>query len=380
MPTVSDLITAKSADTLFAEGLAVAQAEGLPTTAWQPGAVPRTLLKADATALADLHATQAAIAKGAFLDDAEGPWLTLLAASKYLVTRVAAVFCRGYVRVTVASGAGPYTIPAAGLLVSDGARRWRSVNATAITITSAAPADVLVEAEGSGADYNVATGSVITTLVSPALAGVSVANPAYASGTWITRSGAAEESDASLRQRCRDRWGAQGRGGNDAAYRYWARTGHGVEAQVTKAQVVWGAGDGKVTVWLAGPSGEVASGDVATVKAWVEANKPGTDDTTTGADSGIKSAVAIPVSLLATVTVAAASDSTANRARATDALATYFAALDIGEDVDLGRLYEAIYAAAGVIDADISQPSADVSINNGEIATITATITWVAVS
>jgi uncharacterized phage protein gp47/JayE len=376
MATVSDLITPKSRDVLFEEGLGVARDEGLPTTSWQAGSVPRTLLKADATALADLHSTQASIAKGAFLDDAEGPWLTLHAASRFQVTRTPAVFCRGYVRVTVASGAGPYTISAAGLLVSDGARRWRSVNATAITITSAAPVDVLVEAEASGADYNVATGTVITVLVSPALAGVSVSNPAYASGTWITRSGAAEESDASVRARCRAKWGTLGRGANDSAYEYWARTGHGVEAQVTRAQVVWGAGDGKVTVWLAGPSGAVGSSDVATVKAWVEANKPGTDNTTTAADSGIKSASAVTVSLIATITVAAASDSTANRARATAALSTYFAALDIAEDVDLGRLYQCLYAAAGVLDADITQPSADVSINNGEIATLTVALTW----
>lgn len=374
MPTsVSDLITAKSADTLFGEGLAVAQTEGLPTTAWQPGSVPRTLLKADATALADLHATQAAIAKGAFLDDASGAWLTLHAASRFQVTRVAAVFNRGYVRLTVASGAGPYTIPAAGLLVSDGVRRWRSVNATAITITSATPTDVLVEAEGSGVAYNVATGTTISTVVSPALAGVTVANPAYALNTWITRSGAAEESDASVRARCRARWGTLGRGATDAAYVYIARTGHTYEADVTRAQVVWGGGDGTLTVYLAGPSGAVSNTVELVVGDWVLANKPGTDNPVT------MSATAIPVSILATVTVAAASDSAANRALATDAIAAYFAALDIGEDVDLGRLYQCLYAAAGVLDADISQPSADVSINNGQIATASATITWVVV-
>ena len=369
MASVSDLITAKTADTLFEEALVVAQAEGLPTTAWQAGSVPRTLLKADAAALADLHGTQAAIAKGAFLDDAEGAWLTLYAASRFQVTRVAAVFCRGYVRVTVASGAGPYTIPAAGLLVSDGARRWRSVNATAITVTSAAPTDVLVEAEGSGTDYNAVVGA-ITILVSPALAGVSVANPVYADSDWKIRSGAAEESDASVRARCRARWGTLGRGATDAAYVYLSRTGHAYEAQVTRAPVVWGPGDGTLTVYLAGPSGAVSSTVELVVGDWVLANKPGTDNPTT------MSATAIPVSLLATVTVAAASDSAANRARATDALATYFAALDIAEDVDLGRLYEALYAAAGILDADITQPSADVSINNGEIATLSVALTW----
>ena len=173
MPTsVSELITAKSSDTLFGEGLAVAQAEGLPATAWQPGSVPRTLLKADATALADLHATQAAIAKGAFLDDAEGDWLTLLAASRFDVTRVTATYTEGYFRVACASGAGPHTISAAQLLVTDGTRRWRSTNTSAVTVSSAATTSFTVRAEGSGSAYDVAN-DTITAVLSPALAGLS---------------------------------------------------------------------------------------------------------------------------------------------------------------------------------------------------------------
>ena len=220
MPTIADLITAKDRDALFAEGLAVAQDEGLPATAWQPGSVPRTLLKADATALADLHATQAAIAKGAFLDDAEGAWLTLHAASRYQVTRVAATFNEGTVVVTVASGAGPYTIAAAGLLVSDGTRRWRSTNTSAVTVSSAATTSFTVRAEGSGSAYDVAN-DTITAVLSPALAGLSVNNP---SSSWVTRSGADEESDASVRARCRARWSTLGRGANLDAYEYNARS------------------------------------------------------------------------------------------------------------------------------------------------------------
>jgi hypothetical protein len=57
MPTVADLITAKDRDTLFAEGLAVAQGEGLPTTAWQPGR-PLHLVPAHPPPPADLHRRQ----------------------------------------------------------------------------------------------------------------------------------------------------------------------------------------------------------------------------------------------------------------------------------------------------------------------------------
>ena len=370
--TVSDLIVARTADAIVTEQLDVLAAEEFPATSWQPGSVPRSLVKADATAMAAMDANVASLAKAGFLDDAESDWLTLLARSRYDVTRVAAAYTKGRVTLTVASGAGPYTISAAQLLVSDGTRRWRSTNTSAVTATSSAPVSIEVRAETAGAAYNVSTGT-ITSVISPALAGLSVSNPVYSNGTWVTTAGADVESDASLRRRCRARWGTLGRGGNDAAYEYWARTGHGREAEVTRASVVWGVGDGTLTVYLAGPSGAVSSGVENAVGGWIETNKPGTDYPT------VVSATARVVSLIATVTVDAASDSTANRALATDALAAYFAALDIGEDVDLGALYRCLYAATGVIDADISQPADDISVNNNEIATLSATITWVTV-
>ncbi len=370
--SVTDLIATKTADQLTAELLAALQAEGLPTTSWQPGAVPRTLAKADATVHADLRATVRAIAKGAFLDDAEEAWLTLLAVSKYQVTRVPATYTAGYVRVSVASGAGPYTIGPAGLLVTDGERRWRSTNLVSVTVSSAAPQSIPVRAESPGSDYNAATGA-LDTVVTPALAGLSVSNPVYASGTWITSAGNDEESDASLRARCRDRWGTLGRGAGDAAYRYWARTGHAYEAHVTRAVVHPGAGDGTLTVYLAGPAGAVSGTVEAAVQAWVDTNKARTDNVS------VVSAAARTVNIVATIRVRSASDSTANRALATDALAAFFAGLGIGDDVDLGAVYHALYSASGVVDVDLSSPTDDVSVNNDEVAVPALSLTWVTV-
>lgn len=371
--SINDILVAKTRDTLIAEILAVLAADGCPVTAWQAGNPLRTLTRADATALADLHATVKLIGAAAFLDDAEGDWLTLLARSKFQVTRVAGVACVGRVVLTVASGAGPYTITAGGLLVSDGVRRWRSTNTSSVTITSAATTTIEVQAEATGTAYNVAN-NVVTTVVSPALAGVTVTNPAISGGPWYTTAGAAEESDASLRQRCRDKWGTLGRGANDTAYRYWARTGHAYEAQVTRAAVVWGPGDGTVTVYIAGPTSAISdSGITAAVQAWVNLNNPGTDTVT------VTPATGVTVSIAGTITVRSASDSTANRALATDAIAAYFATLGIGDDVDLGAIYAAIYAARGIVDVDLSSPSGDTSINNDQIAVASVSLTWVLV-
>jgi len=370
--TVADLIVARTIDAIVTEQLDELAAEEFPATSWQPGSVPRSLVKADATAMAAMDSNVSALAKAAFLDDAEGDWLTLHARSRFDVTRVAATYTTGRVTLTVASGAGPYTISAAQLLVTDGVRRWRSTNTSAVTVTSSAPVSIEVRAESAGTSYNVSTGT-ITSIISPALAGLSVSNPVYSNGTWITTAGADVESDASVRRRCRARWGTLGRGANDAAYEYWARTGHGREAEVTRAAVVWGLGDGTLTIYLAGPSGAVSSGVENAVGGWIETNRPGTDYPT------VVSATAHVVSIMGTIRVAAASDSTENRAVATDALATYFAGLDIGEDVDLGELYHALYQARGVIDVDIVQPPGDVSINNNEVAVASLSLTWVPV-
>lgn len=351
----------------LAQILATLAAQGFPVTAWQSGNAGRTLAVADAAALTDLRAVIADVARGGYLDTATGDWLTLLAAGLFDITRTAAVYAVGSVTLACVSTAGPYSITAGALVVTDGTRRWRSTNTTTKTVPSGGSVVVDVRAESPGTAYNVSGSLLSTTPVSPSLAGVTVT----AASSWLTTAGAAEESDASLRARCRARWGTLGRGANDSAYVYWARTGHSAAADVTRAAVVWGAGDGKLTVYLAGPAGAVSGGTVSTVDAWLDINKPGTDDPTTA------SATARVVSLIATVTVDAASDSTANRALATDALTDYFAGLDIGGDVDLGRLYEAFYAAAGIIDVDITQPATDTSVNNDEIATLSASITWV---
>lgn len=370
--SVATLVTAKTAPQILADLLKDLGDAGFPVASWQPGAVPRSLVFTDATALAVLHRTVADLALAAFLDTATGDWLSLLAASRFQVDRTAAVATVGKVVVTVASGVGPYTITAGGLLVTDGARRWRSTNTGNVTISSASPVTFDVRAEAAGAAYNVAN-SAITGIVSPALAGVSVANPIYSGGTWITTAGADAEGDALLRQRCRDRWATLGRGATVAAYQYLARTGHAAAAQVTRTAVSLGSGDGTLRIFLAGPAGPVDGAVVTTVQAWIDTYSPATDAPT------VESAAATSVTVTATVRVAAASDSTANRALATDALAAYFAALGIGEQVDLGRLYEAIYRAAGVVDVDISAPSGDTSVASGHVAVPTVALTWVTV-
>ena len=368
MTTYAALQTATTADAYLTQLLATLTANGFPATAWQSGNAGRTLARADAEALAELRAVVADVVKGGFLDTATGDWLTLLAAGLFDLTRIAATYAVGEVTLTCSASAGPYNITAAGLVVSDGTRRWRSTNSGLLTLASGGTLTVEVKAESPGTAYNV-SGSTITVITSPALAGVTVA----AVSSWLTTSAVDEETDAALRARCRLRWSTLGRGANLDAYEYNALNAG--QSSVTRAQTVPGGGDGTLVVYVAQSAATATAPQVAAVQAYVDSVAPVTDDPT------VTAATAITVNVTATIYVRAASDSSANRTLATDALSAYINGLDLGDaTVDVVKLGAAIYAAAGIRDVDVVIPAADVTISAGQVAVPgTYTLTWTTV-
>lgn len=351
--SLTSLLRDKTAAEYVEQILAVLRANGFPVTAWQSGNNGRTLVKCEAAALLEFWRTIQALAKGAYLDDASGEWLTLHAQSRYDVTRAPSTFTEGYVSVACPSGVGPYTIGAGALLVSDGVRRWRSINTVGVVIPTGGAALILVKAESAGALYNVVPGA-ITRLLAPAFAGLSVTNPVYSGGTWITRAGSEGETDPQLRQRCRDRWATLGAGATLEAYRYIARSVEGFEADLTRVAIYPGSGDGRLTVYLAGPAGPSSGGSVAAAAARIQTRKPITDLPT------VQAAFAQAVSITGTVYVSALDDSPENRARAITGLTMLQGLVEIGAGLDVMALGAAIYLARGVSDVDLSAPLVDV--------------------
>lgn len=369
MTTVADLIASKTAAQYFDELATRLAAEGFPVTAWQVGNAGRTLTRVDAAALADLRAIVAAVCKGGYLDESIGAWLTLLAKGVFDLDRVPAAFMAGTVSVSCAGGAGPYTISPAGLVVSDGTRRWRSTNTSNVTVASGDSAQVRVRAEAAGTDYNV-SGGAVTAIITPASAGLSVS--AASGSAWRTSEGAAEESDATLRARCRGRWSTLGRGANVDAYVYWC-TNVAAAPTVTRAKTVPGSGDGTITVYVAQATSAATSPQVSAVQTAIDLQKPITDSVTVAA------AGAQPIAVTGSVVFRSA---TFNTTAATDAieaaLRTYITSKGFGDTVDLGGLYAAIYGATpGVVDVDLSAPSADTVLGVDKVATDGAfTITY----
>lgn len=363
MPTtVADLITARTVDELVEEQLEALAEEELPTTAWQPGSVPRTLLKADCTSIARLDTNVVELARAAFGETATGDWLTLWAWDKYRVARAPATHAEGYFRLTVASGSGPHAISAAALLVTNGTLRWRSTNTASVNVTSAGAVDIPVRAEATGDDYNIANDASLT-VVSPALAGLSVSNPAYDGGSfWYTVAGADAESDASLLARSYARWAALGRGATLTAYEYHATTAPDAPT-ITRANAVPGGGNGTITVYIAQGTSVASGGQVSTVQTYVNTVKAETDTVTVAAAS------AVAIEVIGTVTFGSASYNTSEARAAIEAAVTaYLTGKAFGDTVDVGGVYHAIYGAAvGVVDVDLTKPAADTLLAASQI-------------
>lgn len=351
MTTLAELLTPKTREAIEGDILKSLADAGFPITAWLPGSVPRTLVRAVATILAHLYALVAFVAGGAFLDTSAGPWLTLLAKSRFDVNRIAPTFAEHALTLTVESGAGPYTITPGQLLMasSTGVVRYRSTNTVNVTASYGSPVSITVRAEVAG----IAGNATPVTLMSPALAGLGFV---YGSLSLRARD---EESDAALRIRCRTRWATLAAGATREAYEYHLRSATFVDgitsAGVTRVGWITPPGDGTLEAVVAGDDGPLTSEQLDAVRDYiaVETRKAFTDSPV------VTNASAVTVTPLAAISVQAAYNVSANRQRAVDALLARAKSLSIGQLLDLGAVYAGIYAAQGVTNVTLTSPSGD---------------------
>lgn len=363
MTTYAELITTKSADTIFTEILARLTTAGFPVTAWQAGGVARTLVDVDAETLAELYDLLVDIGKAWSLDDAEGDWLTLHAYSRFDLTRIAATFAKHSVRLsTVASGAGPYSITAGQLVVTNAnGIRFRSTNSATETVPAAGYVDITVQAETAGVGGNTVPSSVVT----PALAGV------VFSWQSVVTAARDEETDAALQQRCRDRWATLATGFTREAIRYYcvnATLVDGTNAGCTRVGFADPAGDGSYVVYVAGAAGALGGTPLARVQAALDAVKPITDTPV------VTNATEVTITIAGTVTFKSGQNTSANQALVGAGIEAYFAGLDISTTgdpviVDEAAIKAAIYdgAPGKIADADVT-PSTDTTLAAGRVA------------
>ncbi len=368
MVAYADLITAKTAATLQTELLARLTAAGFPVTAWQTGGAARTLVVVDVETLAELYALVVLIGKAWSLDDAAGAWLTLHAFSRYRVARILATFARHTVTLTAASGAGPYSITAGQLVVTNALGiRFRSTNTSTETVAHGTPVTLTVEAQTAGTKGNTAPSAVVT----PALAGVTLA--------WVARTVSAvdEELDAPLRQRCRDKWATLApAGATQATYRYWltsAVDGDGASCGITRTAFPTPPGDGTVPVWVAGASGQISGPQLTAARTYVAARRPHTDT------PSVNHATVVNVDVSAlSVRFKPGKNTSDNRAAVIASITATVNGLDISTAsdpvvVDEAAIKAAVYSGAPGLVRDVDWSTADATLGAGEVAAVTGT-------
>jgi len=335
---------------------------GLPATAWQPGSVPRTLLEGESIAYADAMNLAAAIANGNILDLSAGEWLTQLADSHYDTQRKAALFAQGAVRITNASGsafsAGAGTLLAAS---TQSTTSFRILDAI-VGLANGSYIDVAAQAEEAGLGGNVAV-NTITSLLTPS-PGISVSNPGVSS-VWLTQIGTRDESDYSLRVRCKARWPQLGGGPTLDAYEGWALS----IDQVTQARVFPNTDssgfvkDGKILVIVAGDSNPLSGLVAAAVDLYM------TPKLGICVRMSVNVAAAYDLPVVATLYVEPAY-SAAAAAAADAALRALVADRRIGQRIYRAEIIEALMSVPGAGNVVIASPATDSDVPQTSILTL----------
>lgn len=378
MTTLDELTRPLTVDEVKAAIYATLEAQGVQTSTWKPGAVVRTIIAGASIVIAAASRLQAALARGGFLDLAEGDWLTLVARHAYGVERHRGSFASGQVTLTN-TGGGIYSGDAGDLVfsVSTGAAAGKTYRNTApYSLAAMSTLDVPVEAVELGSASTAGAGDIDT--LETALIGVSVTNALALVGTD-------EEGDEALRQRCRDKLGSLSPNGPRDAYAFVARTTRNADGEtigVTRTRTV-ADGAGGLTVYVASAGGTVAGPDVALIQAAVnELAEPLAITATVASASPVEIAISYEVWVRDTIglTVDQIKSAVEN---AVDAL---FGATPIGGDVISGAPFGALYkpaiegaitSAVGahyLVDLSVTIPSADQPFTVDQVPARAATL------
>ncbi len=233
--------------------LAVLVTVGFVVTAWPEGGIALAIVDVLATVYSAFTLVAAAAINGGFLDTAEGAWLTYKAKSDYDVTRFPATFVAGKIRLTN-TGGGLYIIEPGDLTFAHGTTKktYRNTSGGTLSPGPGTTLDLDIIAEEVGTASNALPGT-ITTMVATLLE-VTATNV----GALV---GQDEESDDSLRIRCRLSMGRLSPNGPKIAYEYYARSAvraDGSAIGVTRVRFPTPPGDGSFQIILATASGGVA--------------------------------------------------------------------------------------------------------------------------
>lgn len=371
MNSITDLMTSVTATETYERYLSSLETLGVSARSWRVGGALRTILRVIASNFAEMSAVVAQFAKGAYLETAEGGWLTLLAQYVYGETRLVATQAKGTLRM-VNSGGGVYSFAADQMRVLHSVSGKAYRNTTAFTLTAGQTLDIEIAAVELGTDSN-AGPNEITELETTMLL-VTVTNPASVVGTD-------DETDADLRTRCRDKLATLSNGGPRRAYSYAIRVAKrtdGTPVLINRIRASSSSSTGQVNIIVASANGAAVADDITAATSSV--NTIARPDCVT---VSVVSATTVAIARDLTVW-ALQSDVTATEleARIREAVATAVSTYPIGGFVKLPSTQGWWFSAflAGTVKA--SDPSiyavdgvgADVALDTDEVPLVTLTI------
>lgn len=355
MPSLRDLLQTPTRETWLDRILEFLRLRGFPVGAWQTTSFLRYFVETEADSFSDVNGVVAKIAAGGFLKLSSGDWLSLVAENVFDEVRKPAVFAEGTATLADVGNVGPVTYDVGALWVTTAGRELRFANSAAITLPLGGSVTIYLRAEAAGEGYNVGNGAIDTFVsVTP---GLTVSNPAGASGTWLTVQGVDVEGDDALKQRCIDKWGLLGSGATDGAYRYWSSS---ASPEITKVRA-YSPGGGSVRVVVSGPSGPVSAAALGAAAALVESKRPlGVPDVV------VSNAVAVPGVVGGTLVMEEGRDGAAAVAAAQAAVVAFAQGLGIGAKVSRERLVRELFVD-GVADLQGITPAADLVLADNEV-------------
>ncbi len=259
MIPIDQLFQAQTKDEVREQLLSLIETVGVPARSWRKGGALSTILTYVAALIAALTAVMVTAIRSMFLDTSEGFWLTQLAYYVYGVTRIDATFATGKVSFTNTS-ATTYTKQIGEVRVFNPTTKKTYTNTEIVTIPGLA-VDVrfAFQAVEQGSASSSASASV--TSIETTMLGVTCTNPDAIVGSD-------PESDADLRQACRDKTATLSPNGPRAAYAYFARRTKRIDGSavdINRVTVTKDSSVGVVTVYLASPSGAPVGSDVTAV-------------------------------------------------------------------------------------------------------------------
>lgn len=364
-PTLDSLITVPTTEELIDAFAGFLSLAGFPVASWHTGTVNKHVVEEEASLMSHLSTAIVEVAKMGLLSLATGGWLDLLIEEFFDDARIAAVFTQGTVRFTDTGGVGPTTLTSGSQWVGDVGKTLRFTNIGADAIVPLnGYVDVTVQAEFAGSKYNLGTNQIVEHLTP--IPGITVSNP---SATWITQTGADEETDDEAKSRMKAKWSTLGAGSDDGAYEYRARS---ASAEVKRVRP-FSPEDGTVTVYIAGSTGPVSTTAYDAVNTVIQAKRP------LCTRVNVYNGTVHSIPIVGTLYVQSGSNTSAALAAAQAKVNALLANLPLGGQVYRDALIAAIVSASSsIFDVNLTSPAADEPIITGEIPAATWALSVVA--